>query len=289
MNELYDLNRNVALLLPYVDTVTVIDGGSVDSTIVFMRNWTRQSDKVRFFLHPWKDDFPGQRNNVLARIGEAASDGDWVLFVDPDEFLEPDTLSKLRDIATVAEGKPEHYTAVGIQCRSESYRGLDRVWDNLDDYRKVLFYRWHSGLHYSHPGEKPVHEILDGRGNIYWLGQHPEFPSYIYTHRKQENTIWPRGARNLFCGGGGMNMGSTNHRWVELRTICSSLGVNTWHQFNAYLLAGNVDSRLKDWMHRHRQESGYDGAGEHREVYKTYYRLYHPEEEPAEMRGEHVP
>jgi hypothetical protein len=56
----------------------------------------------------------------------------------------------------------------------------------------------------------------------------------------------------------------------------------------AHLLAGNIDGRLKEWMIRYRRESGWDGSSEQREWFKTYFRLYHPEEEPAEFSGEHI-
>ena len=56
-----------------------------------------------------------------------------------------------------------------------------------------------------------------------------------------------------------------------------------------YLVHGSVADELKAWMIKYRQESGWDGSSEQREFYKTYFWLYHPEEEPAELRGEHIP
>jgi hypothetical protein len=32
-----------------------------------------------------------------------------------------------------------------------------------------------------------------------------------------------------------------------------------------------------------------DGLSEMRECYKTYFRIYHNEEEPAELKGKHIP
>ena len=69
-NELLDLKENVEGLLPHVDSVTIVDGGSLDGTIPYMRNLSRQTNgKVRFFIHPWTDNFPAQRNNYLRRVG----------------------------------------------------------------------------------------------------------------------------------------------------------------------------------------------------------------------------
>lgn len=285
-NELPDLQQNISLLLPYVDSVTVIDGGSIDLTIPTLRAWGKSESKLRLFVHPWQDSFPAQRNNVLSRVGEVAADSDWLLFVDPDEFLDLPTLESMRRVAQVAQGKRERYRRVGFRCRSVTMRGPVRVHESQDDYWKGLLIRWSPALKYGHDGEGAVHETLHGADPIYCTGHHPEFPALWYEHRKQENVIWPRGCRNFFIGGGGKNLGHKNPSWVEFKTIADSLGLRTWHEFQRYLLAGCLDDRLSDWMVRHRHERGYDGASEVREVYKTAFRLYHPEQEPAELRGE---
>jgi glycosyltransferase involved in cell wall biosynthesis len=287
-NEATDLIENVRGLLPHVDSVTVVDGGSQDLTIPYMRNWERAEPKLRFFIHPWRDNFPEQRNNYLRRVAEIATDGDWVLVCDPDEFFSEEALTSLRRLAEVAQAKRERFKSASFQCRSVSLQGGKRTWENLDSYWKTLFFRWSSGLKYGHHGDGAVHETLHGITPTYQTGHHPEFPALTYEHRKQENVIWPRGARNLFIGGGGPNLGSKNPRWMELRAIADRLGLKTWREFNAYLIAGNIDGSLKDWIVRHQKTSGFDGASEHREVYKTYFRLYHPEEEPAALRGEHI-
>lgn len=287
-NELRDLVANVAALRPYVDSVTIVDGGSVDGTIPYMRNLSRQDAGVRFYIHPWRDNFPEQRNHYLRHIAEIATGGDWVLAVDPDEFLQEPALQALRRLAEVVRGKKERFARVGFRCRSVSLRGEDRVWENEDDYRKGLFFRWSPQLTYTHEGQGAVHETLKGADPIYMTGHHPEFPDLFYEHRKQENVTWPRGVRNYFIGGGGPNLGSRNPRWVELRQIAARLGLSTWHQMQAYLLAGNIDGALRDWILRHRHENSWDGSSEQREWYKTYFRMYHPEEEPQELRGEHI-
>ena len=287
-NELTDLRDNVALLLPWVDSITVVDGGSMDLTIPFMRAWSSVEPKLRFFIHSWSDNFPQQRNNVLRRVAEVAAGGDWLLFVDPDEFLDLPTLQSLRRLPAVVYNKRERYCRVGFKCRSVTLRGPQRVWENHDDYHKGLLIRWSPALQYGHDGEGAVHEVLRGADPIYYTGHHPEFPAFWYEHRKQENIIWPRGLRNFFIGGGGKNLGSKNPSWVELRTITDRIGFRGWHEFLRYLIAGNIDAALKDFLVRHRHERGSDGASEVREGYKAYFRLWHPEEEPQELRGEAI-
>lgn len=287
-NELTDLEENVRLLLPHVDSVTVIDGGSVDLSIPFMRAWARSEPKLRYFISPWKDNFPEQRNQYLRRVAEIAQDGDWILTCDPDEFFSEEALTSLRRLAEVVPKKREKYRGVSFRCRSITLQGRKVVHENLDNYWKPLYFAWCPSLRYSHNGEGAVHETLHGATPVYQTGKHPEFPELIYAHKKQENVTHPRGARNLFIGGGGNNEGSKNPRWVELCAISKNLGLNGWHEFQKYLIAGNIDQRLKEWMIKYRTLTGFDGSSEHREVYKTYFRMYHPEEEPVEFRGEHI-
>lgn len=260
MNELLDLRDNLVAMLPYVDTATVVDGGSIDGTIPYLRNWSKQEPRVRFFIHPWKDNFPAQRNNYLARVAEIAVAGDWIVAVDPDEVLDQAALASLRDIARVVPAKPEQFARVGFRCRSVRLRASDRVHQQEDSHWKGLFYRWSSDLHYTHHGDGAVHEVLSGADPMYMLGHHPEFPTLFYEHRKQENVIWPRGVRNYYCGGGGMNLGRENPRWVELREIAGRLGISTWQQMHTYLIAGNIASELKDWIVKYRRERGWDGS-----------------------------
>jgi len=287
-NELSDLVPNVHELLPHVHTVTIVDGGSTDGTIPYLRNWGRVTDRpLRMFIHPWKDNFPAQRNNYLARVAEIAQAGDWVLAFDPDEYLDKSALNDLPKI--IEQANRLRLNRVGFRCRSVSYRGPQRVWENEDAYWKGLLFRWSPDLRYEHDGEGPVHENLRGvPGPTMDMGATPGTRAYYYEHRKQENVIWPRGARNLFCGGGGPNLGSTNPRWVHLRAIASRLGLHTWHAFHAYLLAGEIDPELHAWIVDHRHDDWGDGSSEHREMFKTVYRLYHPHLEPPEMRGEHI-
>lgn len=260
-------------VLPYVDRAIIIDGGSIDDSIFYFRNWAQEEPKLEFYLHPWTDNFSAQRNNYLSRV----EDNSWVLVSDPDEWFEDSVLQNLRQLVTAAEAHGKDM--VGFQCRSVSLKGPKRVWQNLDQYHKRLLFKKYPGTTYAgNPHEhlrNHPHNIMD--------------TSLVYEHVKQENVIWHRGARNLFAGGGGPNLGTSNPRWIALRQLCSELGINSWHEFDRYLLRGNIDQRVKGWLISVHDINGFDGASEHRETYKLYFRIYHPEEEPAELRGKHIP
>jgi len=249
-------------VLNAVDRVVIVDGGSIDDTIFYMRNWSEREPKIEFYLHPWIDNFSAQRNNYLNRV----QDNTWALVSDPDELFAEDTVAALGELIDAAESK--NFNMVGFRCRSVTLRGPDKVWENLDDYRKRLLFKKVPGVHYAgNPHENlsgMPHRIMD--------------TEFIYEHIKQEHVIWHRGARNMFCGGGGPNLGATNPRWVRLREICDGLGISTWHDFDTYLIAGNVSERIKDWMYEHKDVDGFDGASEHRELWKLYFEIYHPEQ-----------
>ena len=272
-NRLVETKACVERVLPFVDRVIIVDGGSVDDTIFYMRNWSQQEPKIEFYLHPWKDNFSEQRNNYLSRV----EDNTYVLVSDPDEVFEDKLLENLRNLVNTAEANNRNM--IGFQCRSVSMKGPTRVWESLDNYWKRLLFKKLPGTHYvGNPHESLAnhnHRITD--------------TNFVYEHIKQENVIWHRGERNMFCGGGGNNLGASNPRWIELRKITSSLGLNSWHEFDKYQIAGNIDQRIKDWMIKYHDVDGWAGASEHREAYKSYFRIYHQEEEPEFLKGKHIP
>jgi glycosyltransferase involved in cell wall biosynthesis len=278
-NNLHEVRDCISRALPYVDHIIVVDGGSVDDSIFYFRNWSQQEPKLHFYIHPWTDQFSEQRTKYLRHADEFAKPGDWILVSDPDELFEEQTFQKLPLLIEAIQKKGD-YNAAGFQCRSVSLKGPHRVWESLDNYWKHLFYRWEPNLRYI--GQP--HETLLISGGLRIVNT-----PLLYEHIKQENVIWKRGARNLFVGGGGPNLGDKNPRWTELKNACKSLGIETWHQFNGAMLKGNIPQPIRDWMIKYHDIDGFDGASEHREVYKTYYRYYHPEEEPGELRGKHIP
>jgi glycosyltransferase involved in cell wall biosynthesis len=271
-NRLMETKACLDNVLPYINRAIIIDGGSQDDSIFYLRNWSQQEPKLEFYLHPWQDNFSAQRNNYLNRV----EDNTWCLVSDPDEWFDKKFLEDMNGLITVAER--EDINMIGLRCRSVTMKGNDRVWENLDNYHKRLLFKKLPGTHYvGNPHES--------------LAKHPHKmrnTEYIYEHVKQENVIWHRGARNLFTGGGGPNLGGRNSRWLDLKSICSSLGINTWHEFDKYLLAGKIDQRVRDWMISYHDLTGFDGSSEHREVYKLYFRVYHPEQEPENLRGKHI-
>jgi tetratricopeptide (TPR) repeat protein len=95
-NEEHNLERCLRSVQGVVDEIIIVDTGSTDRTPEIA---ARYGAKV--FHHVWQDDFALARN---ASLKQAA--GDWILALDADEELAPDTQARLRSVlsATTADG-----------------------------------------------------------------------------------------------------------------------------------------------------------------------------------------
>jgi tetratricopeptide (TPR) repeat protein len=95
-NEERNLPRCLASVQGVVDEIILVDTGSTDKTVK-----VAQTYGARVFAHVWQDDFARARNASL----EPAT-GDWILALDADEELEPDTRVRLRSVleGTDADG-----------------------------------------------------------------------------------------------------------------------------------------------------------------------------------------
>ena len=97
-----------------VDEIVIADTGSNDSTLEIARNYG-----ARVLQIPWENDFASARNQALAEVT-----ADWVLSLDADERLDPETA---RPIPTLL-GKA---SVAGYQVTIRNYvMSLeDRIWD----------------------------------------------------------------------------------------------------------------------------------------------------------------
>ncbi len=73
------IGATIKSVLALVDEVVVVDTGSLDNTRIIAEGYGARVVDV-----PWEDDFSAARNAALAE-----AHGDWVLFLDADEHLQP--------------------------------------------------------------------------------------------------------------------------------------------------------------------------------------------------------
>jgi hypothetical protein len=215
---------------------------------------------------------------------------------DPDEFYAQNTLDSLPEL--IAEAERMGKTMIGLQCISQTYMGNEMVYNNLDKYHKTLIMKWFPDFHY---GGFKVHESKEGIPHDIWDVHHN------YYHRKQADVIWIRGMRNSLMGGVGDNLGTGNPLWLKARNLVRiAMGLASdqdvkWHDFYKYLLKGNIDKTLRDFIIEMRKEGtpepgpekwrseNWPGSSEWREWYKAYFRYLHPEEEPIELQNIPIP
>ncbi|HWR45117.1 glycosyltransferase [Sporomusa sp.] len=127
-NEEINLARCLHSVAGAVDEIIIVDTGSSDQTIQVAEHAGAQ-----VIAHIWQDDFSAARNVSL----ELAT-GDWILFLDADETLEPGTAQALRQ---VAESDTDGYfvkiiNLIGVEGSIETCPDLVfRMFRNKPEYR----------------------------------------------------------------------------------------------------------------------------------------------------------
>ncbi len=101
-NEECFLKECLESVRPIADEIIVVDTGSTDST----KN-IALSLGARVFEYPWRDDFAAARNFSLQQCS-----GDWILYIDADERLTPESMRLLPEL--ISRAKADAY-AVTIQ------------------------------------------------------------------------------------------------------------------------------------------------------------------------------
>ena len=87
-NEEYNIKRCLESLRGWVDEIVLVDGESTDKTVEIAKSYG-----AKIVNHPFEGDFGLERN-----IGNENASGDWVLALDADEVIPPQTRKKIEEI-----------------------------------------------------------------------------------------------------------------------------------------------------------------------------------------------
>lgn len=123
----------------------VVDTGSTDRT----RELAERLG-ARLYLCPWTDDFSAAKNYALEQAG-----GDWIAFLDADEYLTPEDAARLPALLTECECR-------GMDMIAASMVNIDETGRAWGTGTLTRFFRNDPGLRY----ERRIHEQLrfkDGR------------------------------------------------------------------------------------------------------------------------------
>jgi len=217
----------------------------------------------------WDNHFSKQRNAYLDHVNE----GEWVIVSDPDELYSVNFLRDARKIIIDAERRG--YNILGINAHDITTELDSTVTKNVSGWFKQLIFKFEEGVRYV----GCVHEtLLPGIHGWRPVNLHPR---YYYEHIKSMIEIKERGARNVFCGGGGNNVKDKNPMYVELQQWGRKYGFFNWPALREFIRKPNTNSvvwtSLKEIIVNHRNDSGWDWENESRDFF-LWCKALHPEE-----------
>ena len=120
------LKKSIESLRDAVDELIVVDTGSHDDTVA-----TAKACGAAVYEFPWADDFAAARNAALSH-----ATGDWIVFIDADEYFSDETKGNLRTAITTAD-------AEGTEVLLIPWHNIDEVTGEvlLDSYAPRIFRR----------------------------------------------------------------------------------------------------------------------------------------------------
>lgn len=244
---------------PYVDRcVLVFD----DTVSLESQKWLRQWG-CELHYRKWDNHFSKQRNAYLDHVNE----GEWVLTSDPDELYSESFMEDLQKI--LIEADKTGTNTLRINAVDLTLMPGDKVTRVVSDWFKQLIFKFEEGVRYV----GCVHETL--LPGIHGWRVRDLDKRYFYEHTKSYVEVKERGARNVFCGGGGNNVRDKNPMYVELQRIAKRLGLEKWPQMREYIRRGNIDPELQDIIVKNRNDAGWDWENESRDFF-LWCKAIHP-------------
>lgn len=179
-NEEKNIRRALSWGKNIVQEQIVVDTGSTDKTVEIAENMG-----AKIFHFKWCDDFSAAKNYAIERAS-----GDWIAFLDADEYLNPEDAGNLPGIIRTAEmkfsqnGRPDVIRATWAQLNDEgkvfAVSEQDRIFRNSKDIR----YR------------KSIHEVLTAKDRDLQLVDATETLSIMHTGYLR-SVIVEKGKRNV--------------------------------------------------------------------------------------------
>ena len=103
-NESENIGRCLDSIKNISDEIIVVDTGSTDDTVEIAKSFG-----ARVYFYGWDNNFSNARNHALDK-----ATGDWIIFLDADEYFGPNTQKQLR---TVLERISNNKTVDAVLCK----------------------------------------------------------------------------------------------------------------------------------------------------------------------------
>lgn len=232
--------KSIKVMAPYVDEIhiqgddfTGKDFKKIIKTEMKANSSKKRSIPVEIHIEPWEDNPSEYRNKLIAHVNNT----EWILLLDHDEIPTEDLAENIRTVIEESQ-RGRRYNKIQLEVIDETIDSKGNLISKTGPRSGKDILMWNVDDPYygiPHPWLKPYHYP--------WrTAQAP----LVYRHVKEETTVLPRSARNVFWGGGGDNVREGNPLWIELRELAKDLGINTWARFDEYLKGGGIDPRLLD-------------------------------------------
>ena len=132
-NNADELKISIESLKHAADEIIVVDTGSTDKTVE-----VAESLGAKVFFREWDDDFSAPRNLAISKAS-----GDWIIFLDSDEYFTDETKKNIRPIIE----RLEEVKKTGLLVhRLNTDKNSDNKIINSDYSMRIL--KNQSGLHY---------------------------------------------------------------------------------------------------------------------------------------------
>jgi glycosyltransferase involved in cell wall biosynthesis len=162
--------------------IIAIDDGSTDSSAERLAEWQRRDDRIRVLQHADSQSLGATRNH-----GAEVAAGEYVMFVDSDDWLEPDAVATLvrRAARRQAQLVPFGLRCVDAQTRQDSWHTPFGSATELSPWRAFM---WILENNLS-ACTKFVHRQL--------LADCPPFPSRVFFEDHHVTPIWGQAANGV--------------------------------------------------------------------------------------------
>lgn len=240
-NSLHEIKPYIESVIPYIDRFIYIDGESIDGTIDYLLsiNNKNQNDKIEIYNHPWKDNFPEQRNNYLKHFTEKQSQG-YILVSDTDEHFTIDTLQNLRSIikTTKSEGcNGIKFLAYDIIIDDNNTNKIIEEHVSKSNFHKPLMFKYHPSIKYN----GSAHENIEG--SFRWKPV-----DFTYQHIRSHKKIMERAIQNFWI----YVMIQKLDEWKDLRHLCLSNKITKFKDFFDLYINSKLPIDIVRWLQDHR-------------------------------------